>query len=55
MNAKKLQNILFEFFFILPTFILFLLASGDANIVIKVAHLQPSNPNIIHEPQVLEM
>lgn len=28
---------------------------GNANIVIKVAHLQPNNPNIIHEPQVLEM
>ncbi|KAL3103381.1 hypothetical protein niasHS_002567 [Heterodera schachtii] len=29
--------------------------SAHPNIVIKVAHLQPNNPSIINEPQVLEM
>jgi hypothetical protein len=40
-------------------FLAFGLAIGIANcfpnIVIKVAHLQPNNPSIMHEPQVLEM
>ncbi|CAK5083353.1 unnamed protein product [Meloidogyne enterolobii] len=52
--AKKPPKI-FKFFLIPPIFILFLIASGKTNIVIKVAHLQPNNPNIIHEPQILEM
>jgi len=42
-----------DIFLIIQMFLL--ISFGHAKLLVKVAHLQPNNPNIIHEPQVLEM
>lgn len=52
---RKRKRTIFEYLKLIYFILLqFKILHSNANII-KIAHLQPNNPNIMHEPHVLQM